>query len=217
MANSDSSSTTYLLNQHNANDHHLPSIYYQANNNNNENNNGGIIDLGLSLRVLQPPTNNYSYINGSVNPHHDDYRDMVEWNHHPITMHPYEGSPDDIDVNIIYPSCRKTDNKYHAVNIYERDVFHRIQLQQSEFVKVNMDGVLIGRKICVVNHSSYLSLATQLEEMFGKQSVCGLRLFQSGSEFSLWYKDRDGQWRMVGDVPWKEFVDGVKRIRIMLN
>lgn len=37
----------------------------------------------------------------------------------------------------------------------------------------------------------------------GNQCLSGLRLFESGSEFSLWYKDRDEQWRVVGDVPWK--------------
>lgn len=37
----------------------------------------------------------------------------------------------------------------------------------------------------------------------GRQSVSGLRLFQVGSEFSLFYKDRDDNWRTVGDVPWR--------------
>lgn len=48
------SSLTYLLNHAD-----LPSLYYQTNNEN-----AGIIDLGLSLRVLQPQT--YSQ---SGNPH----------------------------------------------------------------------------------------------------------------------------------------------------
>ncbi|KAL4569374.1 hypothetical protein LXL04_025010 [Taraxacum kok-saghyz] len=162
------SSSSYLLNHVD-----LPSLYYQT-----SNENGGIIDLGLSLRVLQPE-----------NPH-DDYHNLVEWNQ----LHPFE-SPN--------------------VGVTERNAFQR-GVQQSDFVKVNMDGVLVGRKISVIDHSSYSSLATQLEDMFGKQCLSGLRLFESGSEFSLWYKDRDEQWRVVGDVPWKEFVDTVKRIRIML-
>lgn len=35
------------------------------------------------------------------------------------------------------------------------------------YVKVNMDGVMVGRKVCVVRHGGYLGLARQLEEMFG--------------------------------------------------
>ncbi|KAK9064563.1 hypothetical protein SSX86_015945 [Deinandra increscens subsp. villosa] len=159
------SSSTYLLNHAD-----LHSLYYQTNNQNR-----GIIDLGLSLRVMpQPPTYDHS------ENLHDDYRDLVEWDQ----LHPYECPRNGV----------------------------------IEFVKVNMDGVLIGRKIDVLHHSSYSSLATKLEDMFGKQqSLCSLRLLESGSEFSLWYKDGDEQWRIVGDVPWKEFVESVTRIRIMLK
>ncbi|XP_057961858.1 auxin-responsive protein IAA34-like [Malania oleifera] len=72
------------------------------------------------------------------------------------------------------------------------------------YVKVNMEGVIIGRKVCILDHSNYSSLAFQLEDMFGRQySLSGLRLFQAGSEFTLFYKDRDDSWRAVGDIPWK--------------
>ncbi|KVH01120.1 auxin-responsive protein IAA32-like [Cynara cardunculus var. scolymus] len=177
------SSSTYLLNHTD-----LPSLYYQTNNEN-----GGIIDLGLSLRVLQPET--YTH---SENPHvADDYHDLLEWNQLHRFENPKVGTRN-IDDNV------------------GRNVL-RSRKQQSDFVKVNMDGVPIGRKICVLDHSSYLSLAYQLEAMFGRQSLGGLRLFESGSEFSLWYKDQDEQWKIVGDVPWKEFADSVKRIRIILK
>lgn len=36
------------------------------------------------------------------------------------------------------------------------------------YVKVNMDGVLVGRKICMLDHGGYSSLALQLEDMFGR-------------------------------------------------
>ncbi|KAK4399977.1 Auxin-responsive protein IAA32 [Sesamum angolense] len=79
--------------------------------------------------------------------------------------------------------------------------------QRWTYVKVNMDGVLVGRKICILDHMDYFSLAIQLEDMFGKQSICGLRLFHADSPFSLFYKDKDDEWRTIGDIPWKEFVD----------
>ncbi|CAI9259264.1 unnamed protein product [Lactuca saligna] len=182
------SSSTYILNHAD-----LPSLYYQTNNEN-----VGIIDLGLSLRVLQPETYNHS---GNPNVA-DDYHNLIEWNQ----LHPFESS----HVGVNYP--RNTDDNV----VIDQNTLQR-QLQRSDFVKVNMDGVLVGRKLSVNDHSSYSGLATQLEDMFGNQCLSGLRLFESGSEFSLWYKDRDEQWRVVGDVPWKEFVDTVKRIRIMLK
>lgn len=36
------------------------------------------------------------------------------------------------------------------------------------YVKVNMDGVIVGRKICILYNGGYSSLALQLEDMFGK-------------------------------------------------
>lgn len=36
------------------------------------------------------------------------------------------------------------------------------------YVKVNMDGAIVGRKVCILDHGSYSSLALQLEDMFGK-------------------------------------------------
>ena len=36
------------------------------------------------------------------------------------------------------------------------------------YVKVNMDGVMVGRKVCMLDHGGYSGLARQLEEMFGK-------------------------------------------------
>ncbi|KAK4479901.1 hypothetical protein RD792_015445 [Penstemon davidsonii] len=50
----------------------------------------------------------------------------------------------------------------------------------------------------------------------GKLSMCGLRLFQDDSQFSLFYKDDKNElWRTVGDVPWREFVNHVTRLRIV--
>jgi len=36
-----------------------------------------------------------------------------------------------------------------------------------------------------------------------------------GSEYVLTYEDKDGDWMLVGDVPWEMFVDSCKRLRIM--
>lgn len=100
------------------------------------------------------------------------------------------------------------------------------------FVKVNMDGMTVGRKVDLNAHSSYEGLLSALEEMFqpsnngaqgASQAASGrenhlndvkqLRLLH-GSDFVLTYEDQDGDWMLVGDVPWSMFVNMVRRLRI---
>ncbi|KAL8052902.1 hypothetical protein ABFX02_05G035900 [Erythranthe guttata] len=135
------------------------------------------MDLGLSLRALQPDSC------------HENYEVLVDWNQ----LHPQ-----------MKTSSYLRDEESEGVQ----------SKQKWSYVKVNMDGVIVGRKICILDDMDYFSLALQLEDMFGKQSISGLRLFEAESAFSLYYKDKDEMWRAVGDVPWKEFVDRVKRMRI---
>ncbi|PIN23723.1 hypothetical protein CDL12_03553 [Handroanthus impetiginosus] len=170
----DSNASGYLLNHAS-----LSTGYYLGKEDSN------IIDLGLSLRALQPETcpENYEVL---------------------------------LDRNQPHPQLKRT-NSLHLRNVKENceEESEGIQSKQRwSYVKVNMDGVLVGRKVCILDHMDYSSLALQLEDMFGNQSMSGLRLFQDESPFSLFYKDKDEQWRTVGDVQWKEFVDRVKRLRI---
>uniref|UniRef100_A0A6N2MTS5 Auxin-responsive protein n=1 Tax=Salix viminalis TaxID=40686 RepID=A0A6N2MTS5_SALVM len=96
------------------------------------------------------------------------------------------------------------------------------------FVKVNMDGIPIGRKVDLNAHACYGTLAQALEEMFfrsttslnsiggEKQQVTkSSRLLDGSSEFVLTYEDKEGDWMLVGDVPWGMFLTSVKRLRIM--
>ncbi|AQK55442.1 Auxin-responsive protein IAA10 [Zea mays] len=91
------------------------------------------------------------------------------------------------------------------------------------WVKVNMEGDIIGRKVDLNAHRSYKTLASALELMFMKPSIglCTssssktLKLLDSSSEYQLTYEDRDGDWMLVGDVPWEMFVGSVKRLKIM--
>ncbi|XP_019164659.1 PREDICTED: auxin-responsive protein IAA32 [Ipomoea nil] len=176
----------YLLN-HAA----LSSVYYQGKEDNGSSN---IIDLGLSLRVINPQTYHPA-------PHHGSYEELIDWQ----DLHPQiRNGRSEEDPRAYIEHC---DDEAEGIQSKLKERW--------DYVKVNMDGVIVGRKICILDHMSYSSLALQLEDMFGKQSISGLRLFQDGSEFSLFYKDRDDIWRMVGDVPWKEFVNRVKRLRIV--
>ncbi|KAI8560755.1 hypothetical protein RHMOL_Rhmol04G0280800 [Rhododendron molle] len=83
------------------------------------------------------------------------------------------------------------------------------------FVKVNMDGLAIGRKVDLNSHASYDTLAQALEEMFFKpnitigpirgekeQATKPSKLLDGSSDFVLTYEDKEGDWMLVGDVPW---------------
>ncbi|KAM1402211.1 hypothetical protein ACFX2I_010986 [Malus domestica] len=163
------------------------SVYYEAKEND------GIIDLGLSLRALQPETYHPSAHLVSL----EGYDDLIDWPQANLNLK----NTSILNVRNVAEDC---DEEAEGVQSKERRAY----------VKVNMDGLVIGRKVCIPDHSGYSSLAFQLEDMFGRQSGSGLRLFQDGSEFLLFYKDRDDNWRTVGDVPWKEFVECVTRMKI---
>ncbi|KAI7747993.1 hypothetical protein M8C21_017389, partial [Ambrosia artemisiifolia] len=96
---------------------------------------------------------------------------------------------------------------------------------RSGFVKVNMDGLPIGRKVDLNAHDCYETLALALETMFLKACPSFIsirrekqqrsRLLDGSSEFVLTYEDKEGDWMLVGDVPWRMFLSTVKRLRIM--
>lgn len=153
---------------------------------------------------------------------------------------------------------KSTDNGKDDNNINVKD---KRNLRSSPFVKVNMDGIPIGRKVDLSAHSSYETLAETLEDMFDESTtgvtckgmiVCiiyhisilkkdlifcfrlryvlllisimvlpsrsiGLDgedhnmtirgeklsiLLDGSSKFVLTYEDKEGDWMLVGDVPW---------------
>ncbi|KAK9146508.1 hypothetical protein Sjap_006411 [Stephania japonica] len=97
------------------------------------------------------------------------------------------------------------------------------------FVKVSMDGAPYLRKVDLKMYKSYQELSDALGKMFSSFTIgnCGahgmldfmneskLMDLLNGSEYQPTYEDKDGDWMLVGDVPWEMFVDSCKRLRIM--
>ncbi|KAI3465192.1 hypothetical protein Pfo_021855 [Paulownia fortunei] len=97
------------------------------------------------------------------------------------------------------------------------------------FVKVSMDGAPYLRKVDLRTYSAYQGLSSALEKMFscftigqthgapGREMLSESKLkdLLSGSEYVLTYEDKDGDWMLVGDVPWEMFIGTCKRLRIM--
>ncbi|KAF7136207.1 hypothetical protein RHSIM_Rhsim08G0228000 [Rhododendron simsii] len=101
------------------------------------------------------------------------------------------------------------------------------------FVKINMDGVPIGRKVDLKAYDSYENLSSSVDELFrgllaaqrdssasgiqnkqeGEKAITGL--LDGSGEYTLVYEDNEGDRMLVGDVPWHMFVSTVKRLRVL--
>lgn len=84
------------------------------------------------------------------------------------------------------------------------------------YVKVSMDGAPYLRKIDMKLYNCYPELLKALQDMFKvKLGEYSEREGYNGSEFVPTYEDKDGDWMLVGDVPWEMFITSCKRLRIM--
>lgn len=84
------------------------------------------------------------------------------------------------------------------------------------YVKVSMDGAPYLRKMDLKLYKGYPELLKALEDMFKfKVGDFNEREGYNGSEFVPTYEDKDGDWMLVGDVPWEMFTSSCKRLRIM--
>ncbi|ESR57863.1 hypothetical protein CICLE_v10023961mg [Citrus x clementina] len=86
------------------------------------------------------------------------------------------------------------------------------------FVKVYMEGIPIGRKLDLLAHDGYHDLIRTLDYMFSTNIIWS-EMDGSVSAYSetchvLTYEDKEGDWMMVGDVPWEMFLSTVRRLKI---
>ncbi|KAH8479362.1 hypothetical protein Peur_051154 [Populus x canadensis] len=97
------------------------------------------------------------------------------------------------------------------------------------FVKVSMDGAPYLRKVDLKMYKTYHELSDALGKMFSSFTIgnCGSHGMKdflnesklidllNGTDYVPTYEDKDGDWMLVGDVPWDMFVESCKRLRIM--
>nr|GMD75826.1 auxin-responsive protein IAA14-like [Ipomoea batatas]GMD79373.1 auxin-responsive protein IAA14-like [Ipomoea batatas] len=103
------------------------------------------------------------------------------------------------------------------------------KISGNNFVKVSMDGAPYLRKVDLKVYNTYNQLSDALANMFssfttGNYGAQGMIDFMNerklmdllnSSEYVPTYEDKDGDWMLVGDVPWEMFVDSCKRLRII--
>jgi len=102
------------------------------------------------------------------------------------------------------------------VRAYRRNA---LRDDEAKLVKVAVDGAPYLRKVDLAAHDGYAALLRALRGMFASCLGAGAagRLVDAatGAEYVPTYEDKDGDWMLVGDVPFKMFVDSCKRIRLM--
>ncbi|XP_047058247.1 auxin-responsive protein IAA1-like [Lolium rigidum] len=102
--------------------------------------------------------------------------------------------------------------------------FHKNALA-AKFVKVAVDGAPYLRKVNLHDYAGYDHLIRALQDKFCSHFT--IRRFGNdetklvdavnGTEYVPTYEDKDGDWMLVGDVPWKMFVEACQRVRLMKN
>ncbi|KAJ3686424.1 hypothetical protein LUZ61_015588 [Rhynchospora tenuis] len=100
------------------------------------------------------------------------------------------------------------------------------------FVKINMDGIPIGRKIDLKAYGGYDELSSAVDQLFrgllaaqrvplvneksgGEKNQEIKGLLDGSGEYTLVYEDEEGDRVLVGDVPWKMFISTAKRLRVL--
>jgi len=104
------------------------------------------------------------------------------------------------------------------VQSYRRNTLMAKEEEESGmFVKVSMDGAPYLRKIDLKVYKGYKELREALENMFKNFSLGDLLKMEGydGCEHAIAYEDKDGDWMLVGDVPWEMFISSCKRLRTM--
>ncbi|KVI12419.1 auxin-induced protein 22D-like isoform X2 [Cynara cardunculus var. scolymus] len=103
------------------------------------------------------------------------------------------------------------------VRCYRKNALQGKKMEVGSYVKVSMDGAPYLRKVDLRVYKSYGELMKGLEEMF--KCIIGLynekELGYNGSMHAPTYEDKEGDWMLVGDVPWDMFLTSCKRLRIM--
>ncbi|XP_071704506.1 auxin-induced protein 22D-like [Rutidosis leptorrhynchoides] len=116
------------------------------------------------------------------------------------------------------PAAKSQVVGWPPVRNYRRNNFQvkKTETESGMYVKVSMDGAPYLRKIDLKVYKGYPELLKALENMFKLTiGVYTERDGYKGSEYAPTYQDKDGDWMLVGDVPWEMFIVSCKRMRIM--
>lgn len=128
-------------------------------------------------------------------------------------------------------SLKQTGPKMTSMITEEKDDGSSEKPRDALFVKVNMEGVPIGRKVDLTVYDNYEALYSGVDALFtgllaaqrddladleGNKATAQADSGISGSkEYTLVYEDEEGDRMLVGDVPWHMFISSAKRLRLL--
>ncbi|KAI3705947.1 hypothetical protein L1987_76196 [Smallanthus sonchifolius] len=78
-----------------------------------------------------------------------------------------------------------------------------------------MEGAPYGRKVDLQKLNAYDQLYTTLNEMFKEFAHGNLAIGKPVSDYNLIYKDTEGDWMVMGDLPWNIFITTCKSLMII--
>ncbi|XP_042400008.1 auxin-responsive protein IAA6-like [Zingiber officinale] len=130
-----------------------------------------------------------------------------------------------------------TNSAKQTVEPETRRIVEEVKVESNKglLVKINMDGIPIGRKVDLKAYDTYEKLSNAVEDLFlglfevqkdisanaiqkdeeAKKAFTGL--MDGSGDYTLVYEDNHGHRMLVGDVPWEMFVSTVKRLRVLKN
>ncbi|KAJ9536988.1 hypothetical protein OSB04_029721 [Centaurea solstitialis] len=173
--------------------------------------------IDLKLNLLQP--NDSSSSSSSTDPTENLTKNTT------TTTTPRDVKPPAKAQVVGWPPVRN-----HRKNVIGRKT--KAEETAAAFVKVSMDGAPYLRKVDLKMYKSYQQLSDALANMFSSFTTTTGNYGREGmmidfmnesklmdvlnsSEYVPSYQDKDGDWMLVGDVPWQMFVESCNRLRIM--
>ncbi|XP_071720059.1 auxin-induced protein 22D-like [Rutidosis leptorrhynchoides] len=162
------------------------------------------IDLATELRLGLPGTDEQSEIKTILSGNKRSSSDMGS-----------STSTDEIESRFLPPTKEQVVG-WPPVRSYRKNILQGKKMDSGMYVKVSMDGAPYLRKLDLKMYTSYEELMKGLQDMF--KCIIGLyseREGYNGSQHAPTYEDKDGDWMLVGDVPWDMFISSCKRLRIM--
>ncbi|PON99825.1 AUX/IAA protein [Trema orientale] len=99
----------------------------------------------------------------------------------------------------------ENNNNNNRLTVLENGCSCGGRISKFMYVKVKMEGVAIARKVDLNLHTSFQTLMDTLMDMFAKYS----------DNYKLTYQDREGDWLLAQDVPWRTFIRSVQRLKLL--
>ncbi|KAM3319041.1 auxin response factor 9-like isoform X2 [Capsicum chacoense] len=132
------------------------------------------------------------------------------------------GCSDDLSVSVSSASSRTSYNKKieNVEHLNLSKAKEQVQLEalpkdltsSRTRIKVHMQGVAVGRAVDLTVLSGYDELISELEELFDMKGELSPRI-----KWQVVYMDDEGDMMLVGDYPWPEFCEMVRKLYILVR